>query len=203
MCARTLTLTALVIVNPRARCSETPAVSCGTMEQDRWVSTGPNDLVVFSGGLNSASSASVCAPWCDAAAVAWPINHVFGNGPDATSVCLLRDNILAGKRLRCGFDGDLSRCALFVGNNLEGKGPSGVVSTYWASTSDCTINIGLIKACSSPPPSAPPPPPTLPQFDSHCVTDDFTGQQSCVSVLCCYCRFSRPLFHCQHAPSIA
>jgi len=107
----------------------TPSVSCGVVtswSSSQWFANlGPDTILLGPTG----ALATDCGAWCASAVEA---------------SCSVKDSLLGGAQMRCGFDAAPAQCALFVAGDLST--PSGGTTSQFISAA-CTPDLLEISAC--------------------------------------------------------
>ena len=79
-----------------------------------------------------------CLPWCQSRAL---------------DSCSIKNALLAGSEMRCGYDGVTRQCAVFAARNLQGAVVTTAVSEVkYASLSSCSVDLSNVTACPAPSP---------------------------------------------------
>ena len=130
-------------------CSTAPPVSCGAKHgfKDRsW--TGKFDWRLVSPKSNSWTKPK-CIRWCEGA-VLKPQDHMFNNHWEG-DVCKLRKSLLAGDKVRCGWDTSNQKCSLFVGKDMKHQHlqslRKGALRQRKSMVRDCTVRVENITEC--------------------------------------------------------
>ena len=127
-------------------CSTAPPVTCGAklgFKDKAWTAN-------FDWRLVSPKSKSwnkpKCIQWCEGA-VLKPQDHLFNNHWDG-DVCKLRKSLLAGSKVRCGWDTANKKCSLFVGKKMKHQPQRrGALRQRKAMVRDCSVRVENITEC--------------------------------------------------------
>jgi len=120
-----------------------PLVSCATepFQAGTWYGVTDRGMTVAMGGISirgdAPQSMDACSDWCTSQA----LEH-----------CAVRESLLFGGQIRCGYDQSNQQCALFFGNNLDSDLNTDATSSHFAAASDCSLAISEDLTLCPPPP---------------------------------------------------
>ena len=140
-------------------CSTAPPVTCGIkfgFKDKAW--TSKFDWRLVSPQSNTWNKPK-CIQWCEGA-VLQPQDHLF-NKPEDGDVCKLRKSLLAGSKVRCGWDAANKKCSLFVGNNMKHQPQGqrkGALRQRKSMIKDCTVRVADPTPSTKPSPNPSPSP---------------------------------------------